>query len=49
MTFIKTIRSLWAYNLWEQNQPEPGKINVPPSSYDVPDHTDMKKVGNFAL
>ena len=31
------------------NQPETGKISVPPSSYDVPDHTDMKKVANFAL
>ena len=30
------------------NQPETGKISVPPSSYDVPDHTDMKKVANFA-
>ena len=31
------------------NQPETDKISVPPSSYDVPNHTDMKKVANFAL
>ena len=31
------------------NQPETGKISVPPSSYDVPEHTVMKKVANFAL
>ena len=31
------------------NQPETGKLSVPPSSYDVPDHIDMKKVANFAL
>ena len=34
---------------WEQNQPEPGKISVPPSFYDVPDCTGMKKVAIFAL
>ena len=34
---------------WEQNQPEPGKISVPPSFYDVPDCTGMEKVTIFAL
>ena len=34
---------------WEQNQPEPVKISDPPSSYDVPDCTVMKKVTIFAL
>ena len=34
---------------WEQNQPEPAKISVPPSSYDVLDCTGMKKVAIFAL
>ena len=34
---------------WEQNQPEPAKISDPPSSYDVPDCTVMKKVTIFAL
>ena len=34
---------------WEQNQPKPGKISVPPSSYDVSNCTGMKKVAIFAL
>ena len=31
---------------WELNQPDLAKVSIPPSSYDVPDRTGMKK-SNF--
>ena len=35
--------------IWELNKSETGKSRVPPSSYDVPNFIDMKKLTlNFA-